>query len=80
MEANAQSLAGIVDVIREEVDTLRSCLLRAGVLTHEQYTAEVHRRRFAVVRREHCFGPGRQFTDALQEGGLVERLCLHYYN
>ena len=78
MEANAENLAGAVLSIRNEVDALRSCLLRAGVLRHEQYIAEVHRCRFAAVQREHSSGPGRHLTDTLQEGGLVERLSLQY--
>ena len=78
MEANAENLAGAVLSIRNEVEALRSCLLRAGVLRHEQYIAEVHRCRFAAVQREHSSGPGRHLTDTLQEGGLVERLSLQY--
>ena len=79
MEACAQNLAGAVQALREDVEALRGSLMRAGVLSHQQYTAEVHRRRFAAVQEQHSFGPGQQLTDALQEGGLVERLALQYW-
>ena len=79
MEASAQGLAGAIQEIREQVEALRSCLLRAGVLGHEQYTAELHRCRFAAVCKEHSFGSGRHLIDALQEGALVETLSHHHW-
>ena len=70
--------AGGFQGVREEVEALRDCLVRSGVLRLEQYLAAVHRRRFAAARRAHPFGPGRGLPDALEAGGLAERLCLQY--
>lgn len=58
--------------IREENEALRACLESTGGLAREQFLAQVHRRRFAKVLRQHPYALEVHPAEVLQSPDLLQ--------
>lgn len=63
-----------VSILREECDATPDCLLSAGLLTHDDYLAKLHRRRFLGILSRHPCEMEHSLTDILQVHGVLSAM------